>query len=250
MHTSDDTAGCVTWAAVKPREKFLEFPFRLAVSIAELLTLTAAAAVAVKPMLLAPDPIVTEGGRVTAGLPLLSKTLVAPVAVPLRLTVHEAVPGGVRLAGVQVRFESTAGPPAAFRVRVKFTETPFRMAVSRAEALVLTADGALTVNPALLAPAETVTDGGTLAYTLPLVSVTLVVLVTAPLRFTVQDDVAGGVRLPGEQVRRDTDTVFTCWLIVIVVPVPVALMAVPLPSDAETPVRETIDEVLVVPAEI
>jgi len=125
-----------------------------------------------------------------------------------------------------------------------------RLAVSRAELCVPTADGAFAVNPALLAPAETVTDGGTLTYTLPLVKVTLVVLVTAPLRFKVQDEVAGGVRLPGEQVRLDTDTVFTGWLIVIVVPVPVALMAVPLPSDAETPVRETTDEVLAVPDEI
>jgi hypothetical protein len=201
LHTRDDTPGCVTWAVVKPREKFLEFPLRLAVSIAELLALTAAGTLAVKPMLLAPDPMVTEGGTVTDGLPLLSETIVEPVAAPLRLTVHEAVPGGVRLAGVHVRFESTGGPPGAFRASVKFTETPLRLAVSRAEPFALTAAGALAVNPALLAPAETVTDGGTLTDALPLVSATLVELATAPLRFTVQDDVAGGVRLAGAHVR-------------------------------------------------
>jgi hypothetical protein len=201
LHTRDDTPGCVTLAAVKPREKFREFPLRLAVSIAELLALTAAGALAVKPMLLAPDPMVTDGGTVTDALPLLSETLVEPVAAPLRLTVHAAVRGGVRLAGVHVRLESTGGPPAAFRASVKFTETPLRLAVSRAEPLALTADGALAVNPALLAPDATVTDDGTLTDALPLDSATLVELATAPLRFTVQDDVAGGVKLAGVHVR-------------------------------------------------
>ena len=346
LHTRDDTPGCVTWAVVKPREKFLEFPLRLAISIAEPLALTAAGALAVKPMLLAPDPMVTEGGTVTEGLPLLSETLVEPVAAPLRLTVHEAVPGGVRLAGVHVRFDSTGGPPGAFRVSVKrketlfrlamssaepfalttdgalavnpallapaetvtdggtltdalpldsatlvervaaavrltvqdtvaggvklegvhvrlesvgvavglfkvsvkFTETLLRLAVSSAEPFALTADGALAVNPALLAPAETVTDGGTPTNALPLDRATLVELATAAVRFTVQDDVAGGVRLAGVHVR--LDTLRAGWLIVMVVPVPVALMPAPLPSDAERPDRETTDEVFVVPTAI
>jgi hypothetical protein len=39
-------------------------------------------------------------------------------------------------------------------------------------------------------------------------------------------------------------------LIVMVAPVPDALMEAPLPSDAERPDRETTDEVLVVPAAI
>ena len=347
LHTRDETPGCVTWAVVKPREKFLEFPLRLAVSIAELLALTAAGALAVKPMLLAPDPMVTEGGTVTDALPLLSETLIEPVAAPLRLTVHEAVPGGVRLAGVHVRFESTGGPPDAFKVSVKFLEVPFRLAasdaklfvltadgalavkpallapaetvtdegtltdalplesatlvelvaaavrltvhdavaggvklagvhmrlesadtadglfkvsvkflelpftlaVSRAEPLALTADGALAVKPALLAPAETVTVGGTLTDALPLDSATLVEPATAPLKFTVQEDVAGGVTLAGLHVRLDT-ALPTGWMIVMVVPVPVALMAPPLASDAERPDRDTTDDVLGVPAAI
>ena len=182
LHTTDDTPGCVTWAVVNPREKFLEFPLKVAVSMAELLAFTAAGALAVKPILLAPDPIMTDSGTLTAGLPLLSETLVALAAAALRLTVHEAVPGGVRLAGVHTRFESTGGPPGAFKDSVKFIETPFRLAVSRAEPLVLTADGALAVNPALLAPAETVTDGGTLTDALPLERATLVELATAALR--------------------------------------------------------------------
>src|SRR5258708_29993731 len=114
LHTTDDMPGCVTWAVVNPSEKFLEFPLKVAVSMAELLAFTAAGALAVKPILLAPDPIMTDSGTLTAGLPLLSETLVALAAAALRLTVHEAVPGGVRLAGVHTRFESTGGPPGAF----------------------------------------------------------------------------------------------------------------------------------------
>lgn len=195
LHTTDDTAGCVAWAVVKPREKFLEFPLRLAVNMAVLLAITAAGALAVKPALLAPDPIATESGTLTAVLPLLSETLVALVAAALRLTVHEAVPGGVRLAGVHDRFESAGGPPGAFKVSVKFTEALFRLAVSKAELLILTAEGAFAVNPALLEPAETVTDGGTLTDPLPLASPTLIALAVVAVKYTVHEVVAGGVRL-------------------------------------------------------
>ncbi|HXI40711.1 MAG TPA: hypothetical protein VNH83_12060 [Bryobacteraceae bacterium] len=319
---------------------------RLAVSMAELLALTATGALAVKPMLLAPDPIVTDGGTITAELPLLREMLVALVAAPLRLTVQEAVPGGVRLAGVHMRVDSAGGPPGAIRASVKFTETPLRLALSRAEPLTLmtvgaltvnpamldpaetvtdggtltdglplervtlvelettaliytvqddvaggvklagvhrmlesvgveaglfkvsvkfleapfrlavsravpfklTADGALAVNPALLVPAETVTDAGTLTDVLPLVSATLVAPATAPLKFTVQDDVAGGVKLEGVHVR--FDTVRSAWMIVIVAPVPVALIEAALASDAEAAAIEMKDEVLAVPAAI
>src|SRR5258706_398048 len=125
---------------------------------------------------------------------------------------------------------------------------PLRLAVTRAEPFTLTADGALAVNPALLAPAETVTDGGTLTDALPLASATLVVVATGPLRFTVQDDVDGGVMPAGAHVR--LATVRTGWLIVMMAPVPEALIEVPLPSVAERPVIETMVEGFVVPAAI
>jgi len=346
VHTREETPGCVTLAVVKPREKFREFPSKLAVSIAEPLALTAAGALAVKPMLLLPEVMVTRAGTTTDRLLLLSEMIVELVTAPLRLTVHAAVPGGVRLAGVHVRFESTGAAVALFkvsvkvleteliwavssaeplaltavgasavnvallapaetvtddgtltdalplvratlvevvtaalkftvqddvaggvrleglhvrlesvgvavalfRVNVKFLEPPLKLAVSKAELLALTAVGALAVNVALLEPAETVTDDGTLTDALPLVSATLVEVVTAALKFTVQDDVAGGVRLAGVHVR--LDTVRTGWIIVMVVPVPVALMATPLASGAERPERETMDEAFVVPAAI
>ena len=199
LQTREETPGWVTLAAVKPREKFREFPLKLAVSIAEPLALTAAGALAVKPMLLVPDAMVTSGGTVTDVLPLLSEMMVELVIAPVRLTVHAAVPGGVRLAGVHVRFEST-GVAALFKVSVKVLEVPLILAVSRAEPVALTAVGALAVNPAVLAPAETVTDGGTLTDALPLVSATLVEVATAAVKFTVQDDVAGGVKLEGVHV--------------------------------------------------
>jgi len=190
-----------------------------------------------------------DGGTVTAELPLLRETLVALVAAPLRLTVQEAVPGGVRLAGVHMRVDSAGGPPGAIRASVKFTETPLRPAVSRAEPLTLTAVGALAVNPAMLDPAETVTDGGTLTDGLPLERATLVELETTALIYTVQDDVAGGVRLAGVHERLETVGTVTGWMIVMVVPVPVTLMAPPLESGAERPAKERPDEELVVPVE-
>jgi hypothetical protein len=249
LHTREETPGWVTLAAIKPREKFREFPLKLAVSIAEPLALTAAGALAVKPMLLVPDAMVTSGGTVTDVLPLLSEMMVELVTAPVRLTVHAAVPGGVRLAGVHVRFEST-GVAALFKVRVKVFETPLILAVSRAEPAALMAVGALAVNPAVLAPAETVTDAGTLTDALPLVSATLVEVMTGALKFTVQDDVAGGVRLAGVHERLETVGTVTGWMIVMVVPVPVTLMAPPLESGAERPAKETPDEELVVPAAI
>jgi hypothetical protein len=235
--------------AFKVSVKFLEVPFRLAASDAKLFVLTADGALAVKPALLAPAETVTDEGTLTDALPLESATLAELVAAAVRLTVHDAVAGGVKLAGVHMRLESAGTADGLFKVSVKFLELPFTLAVSRAEPLALTADGALAVKPALLAPAETVTVGGTLTDALPLDSATLVEPATAPLKFTVQEDVAGGVTLAGLHVRLDT-ALPTGWMIVMVVPVPVALMAPPLASDAERPDRDTTDDVLGVPAAI
>jgi len=240
----------VAAALFKAIVKFLEVPFRPAVSRAELFALTADGALAVNPALLAPAKTVTDGGTLNDALLLVSATLVELVAAAVRLTVHDAVAGGVKLEVEQVRLESVGVAVALFKVNVKFLEVLFRLAVTRAELFALTADGALAVKTALLAPAKTVTDGGTLSDALPLVSATLFEVAAAALKFTVQDDVAGGVKLDGVHVRLDTDTVDTGWLMVMVVPVPVALIPAPLASDAERPERETGDEVLDVSAAI
>jgi hypothetical protein len=106
------------------------------------------------------------------------------------LTVQDDVAGGVKLEGVHVTLESAGVAVALFKVNEKVLETPLILAVSTVEPLALTAAGALAVNPAVLAPAETVTDAGTVSDVLPLVSATLVEVATAALKFTVQDDVA------------------------------------------------------------
>jgi len=60
------------------------------------------------------------------------------------------------------------------------------------------------VKLALLAPEPMVTVAGTVTDPLPLDSATLVLLVAAAERVTVQVDVPGGVSVPGEQLRLDT----------------------------------------------
>jgi hypothetical protein len=76
----------------------------------DVLVVTAVPAEAVKPALLDPDGTFTDDGTVTSeGVPLESVTAVALVALPDKVTVHDAVPGDVTLAGVQARLEST-GP--------------------------------------------------------------------------------------------------------------------------------------------
>jgi hypothetical protein len=249
VHVMLESAG-VTVALFKVSVKFLETPLMLAVSRAEPLALTAVGALAVNPALLAPAETVTEFGTVTDALPLLSATLVEVATAALKFSVQDDVAGGVRLEGVQVTLESAGVTVALFKVSVKVLETPLMPAVSRAEPVALMAVGALAVNPALLAPAETVSNAGTLTDALPLVSATLVEVATTALKFTVQDDVAGGVRLAGVHVRLETVGTPTGWMIVMVVPVPVALMAPPLASGAERPAKETTDEELVVPAAI
>lgn len=112
MHTSEETAGCFPGVATTLSEKLRTLPFRLALMVTEALTLTAEGAEAVKPALVWPEAMVTDGGTVTLGLLLLRVTLVLLVAAALRLAVQENEPGGVRLAGLHVRFESTGLPGA------------------------------------------------------------------------------------------------------------------------------------------
>ena len=76
------------------------------------------------------------------------------------------------------------------------------MAVITAVVLELTADG-VRVKLAVVEPEFTVTDAGTEAEPLLLDKATLVLLVGARLRVTVQVAVAGAVTLAGLQVRFD-----------------------------------------------
>jgi hypothetical protein len=59
--------------------------------------------------LLAPVPIATDAGTVTAGFPLERLTLVGLVAAADRLTVQVELPGGVNVLGKHDRLESEGG---------------------------------------------------------------------------------------------------------------------------------------------
>src|SRR5215472_2234136 len=90
--------GC-TGETVRPVVTVL--PFKVADSVA-LTVVAVELAVAVKTALDCPAVTVTLGGTVTVALLLVSETPVPPAgAVPLRVTVHVAVPGPVMVPGTQ-----------------------------------------------------------------------------------------------------------------------------------------------------
>ena len=77
---------------------------------------------------------------------------------------------------------------------------PFSVAVITTGVLELTVDG-VTVKLAVVEPEVTVTDAGTEAEVLLLESATLVLLLGATFRVTVQVEVAGALMLDGLHVR-------------------------------------------------
>ena len=83
-----------------------DVPFHVAVNTGETVALTALAALAVKVVLVAPVPIVTDPGTVTAALPLDRLTTVLPVAALLNVTVQVELPGGVNVPGLHARLLS------------------------------------------------------------------------------------------------------------------------------------------------
>ena len=152
--------------------------------------------------LVTPALIVTEAGNPTAVLPLDRLTLVELGAGFVRLTVHVELPGGVNVLGVHVRLERAGA--GGFRVSVAVCELPLNVAVKTAEVVALTAAAALAVNVALFAPVPIVTEAGTVTATFPLERLTLIALVAAPVRLTVQLELPGGVSVLGEHVRPES----------------------------------------------
>jgi hypothetical protein len=133
-------------------------------------------------------------------------------------------------------------------VSEKFVELLPDVAVINAVVIVLT-DDVFTVKFLLDEPAAMLTDVGTVAAVEPLDRSMVMVLEAAPLSVNVQVDVAGGVTLPGLQLKEDKVGV-TGWLMVTVPPPPVRLRAFALPSDANALTSETSVELSVVPAAI
>ncbi len=147
-----------------------------------------------------PEFTVTVLGTVAFPLLLCSDTLVLLVAFPLNVTVHVEDAGGVTLAGLQLKPDSTI---AGVRVSVNGFEVEPNVAVITAGVCVLTAV-VVTVKFAVDDPEFTVTVLGTVAFPLLLCSDTLVLLVAFPLNVTVHVEVAGGVILAGLQLKLDS----------------------------------------------
>jgi hypothetical protein len=180
--------------------------------------LTEDAAVAEKVAVLEPDDTVTDAGTIAAALPLLSETDVLPVALLLKVAVQVEDPGAVKLAGEQERLESTG--VGGFRVRLKVLVTALIVAEITGVITLLTEEDAVAEKVAVLEPDDTVTDAGTVAAALPLLSETDMLPVALLLKVAVQVEEPGAVKLAGEQVRLER-TGATGWLIVTVPPLPV-----------------------------
>jgi len=206
---------------LRVRVAVLDVPFHVAVSSAEPLVLTAATAFALKVALDFPVPIVTDGGTVTAAFPLDRFTLVALVVTFVRLAVQVELPGGVNELGVHVRLESTGGAGAS-RVRVAVFDVPFKLAVSSAEPLALTAAAALAVKVVLDVPVPIVTEGGTVTAGFPLDRFTLVALVAAIVKLTVHVELPGGVNVLGEQMRLESTGTGALSVRVVVLELPLS----------------------------
>ncbi len=187
-----------TIAGVRVRVNGFEVEPRVAVITAEACELTAVV-VTVKFAVDEPEFTVTDAGTVAFPLLLCSDTLVLLVAFPLNVTVHVEDAGGVTLAGLQLKLDSTI---ACVRVSVNGFEVEPRVAVIIAEACELTAV-VVTVKFAVDEPEFTVTDAGTVAFPLLLCSDTLVLLVAFPLNVTVHVEDVGGVTLAGLQLKLD-----------------------------------------------
>ena len=236
--------------ALSVRVAVFDVPFHVAVNTGETVAPTALAALAVKVALIAPVPIVTVPGTVTAGFPLDKPTTVLLVAALVSVAVQVEFPGGVNVPGLHAKLLSVGTAAGGFSVKVAVFEVPFQLAVNTGETLVFTLAVALAVKVVLVAPVPIVTDPGTVTAALPLDRLTTVLPVAALVSVTVQVELPGGVNVPGLHARLLSVGVGSGWLIVIVVPLPERPRLLPLPSVAERFESEMDDEVLFVVGDI
>ena len=164
---------------------------------------TAAAAVAVNVALVAPAATVTLAGSLSKALLSVSVTDRPPAgAARLSVTVQVALPGAVKLAGVQVRpLNCGRGDTVTVAVCV----TPPALAVT-VTVWVAATEPAVAVKFALVAPDPTVTEAGTGSAALLLDKFTGNALVAALFKVTVQVVDWPGERLPGAQLNDDNCT--------------------------------------------
>jgi hypothetical protein len=141
-----------------------------------------AATVAVNVALLSPVPILTLPGTVMLVLVLDNVTLAALEVAAVMAAVQVEVPGALTVDGEQVRLLIWT---VAARLIVDCLPWPLRVAVTMALWLLLTIPEA-AVKVLLLWPNATVTLVGTVSNPLLLASVTVVALVAALFKVTVQ----------------------------------------------------------------
>ena len=108
-----------------------------------------------------------------------------------------------RLLGAHVSEDSTAGTTGAVSVKVALCVPPFSDAVMVAVSFT---DTPATVAPncALLCPADTVTDAGTVTFALPSDTVTSVLAATADTNVTVHVALPAALKLFGAQLSPDS----------------------------------------------
>ena len=150
-----------------------------------------------------------------------------------RLTVQLPDAGVMYCVGVQVN-DLTHRSGVGSSGRVKLAEVPFRVATSTAFVAAVTTR-AVTVNEALVAPAATVTDEGTLSWA-ELVATPramLIELVAAPPKLTVQTALANVTMDDGAQTSLETKLAL---VIVSVAPVVVPEMGFAALEAADKPV--------------
>ena len=153
-----------------------------------------------------PAGMVTRFGGTADELLLDNVTVVPPEgAATVRFTVQFAEEPPTGLLGLHVT-EETPGwaTDDVISPSEKLRTTPLREAVSVALVFVGTAD-ALAVKVVLLPPGGTITDGGTVADALLLDNATVVFVLAAAVRLTVQVAVPGVATLAGVQLRFESE---------------------------------------------
>jgi hypothetical protein len=223
-------------------EKLCEVPFILATSTTVVLALTAKA-FTVNPALVDPAATVTDEGIAMLPDPPPNPTVSPPLgAAADKPTVHEAELGVVTVAGVQAS-EVTVGRGGK-SVSEKLCEVPLRLATTTTVVVAVTAK-ALSVNPALVDPAATITDEGTVTLAAPPVPV---VTVSPPVgagadTVTVHEAEPGVVTVAGVQA---SALVVNAGLMVTCPPVAVTLRGLPLAVAALTLTSWIVEDVLTV----
>jgi hypothetical protein len=163
-----------------------------------------AAAVALKFALVVPAATMTDAGAASMVLLLASMTLEPPVgAVWFSVTMHVETPLWLRLVGVQLKPETVI--PDRRLIEAVLEVAP-RVVVTVAVWLLATVAAAVALKVAVVPPAATVTDAGTVSSVLLLASFTADPPVgAARVSVTVQELAALGFRDVGEQVTDETD---------------------------------------------